>query len=723
MQEPRISVIVPVHNGATYLRRSLTSLFDSSYKEKEVIVVDDASGDGSDLIAGEFDCLLVRLEERGGPGRARNIGSASASGDILFFTDADVVVPPDLLGRIAETMSRRRDISALIGGYSKECGASNFVSVYKNLLHHFVHEKSRGEVSSFFTACGAIRRSVFDEHGGFDESERDCALEDVEMGMRLAKSGKKVFLYPELQVKHLKRYSLSTLVYADVWQRAVPYTIHMLRHRVFPDELSTTAGDRFRLVVAFLDLFFVLGGLIAGSALLLGAGFLGALLYHYLNHEFYRFLIYERGPWFMCRAAPLRYLTFIYSGMGLLIGVCKFSTGRGMGSGTRASVGDTGSGVRASQGLQVRANPNVLQIIPHQPERPPEGLVRLAYNENPLGPSPLAIEAIRRAAGGVNHYPDSRGGDLKEALAAKHGIECGNILLGQGASEIVELVMRTFVLAGDEVIIPFPTFPWYEMLARIGGAKVVGIPLRDHIVDLRKIAQSVTSRTRLIVMANPNNPTGTVVEQQEINEFLDSLPGSVLVLFDEAYIDYVEGRVVDAVSRISMGPVIVVRTFSKAMGLAGMRIGYAMADEGLIDLLSRIRRPYNTSHLAQMAATAALADARHLELTREVVRQGKELLYSTFDRLRLEYVRSETNFVLVDHHRDANQVFEGLRARGLLVRPMPPTGLRVSLGTEDENVAFVAALEEIVLGKNLAEAAGAPITMTNLEAVRAQGQA
>lgn len=693
---PKISVIIPVHNGAAYLRSCLSALSESTFQNKEVIVVDDASNDASSRIASEFDCELIRLSERGGPGRARNTGCSRASGDILFFTDADVVTPPDLLERIARTMRSRPDLAGVIGGYSKECGAPNFVSVYKNLLHHFVHRKYKGQVGSFFSACGAIRRNVFQEHGGFDESERDCALEDVELGMRIAKSGKKVLLDPDLQVIHLKRYSIPTLVRADVWQRAVPYTLHMLRHRVFPDELSTSKEDRWSVALAFLNIFLVGAGVIFSSFLVLAAASIGVMLYNYLSHEFYRFLWFERGGWFLTRAAFLRYLAFIYSGVGLMIGVCMFRPEK------EWSIADGENNIgREPRNLdaqwETRVNPNVLGIIPHQPTELADGLVRLSYNENPIGPSPLAMKAIseKSAISHLSRYPDSRGSKLKEAIAARHGVKEGNVLLGQGASELLEIVTRTFVMPGDEVIVPVPTFPWYEMLANIAGARVVAVPLLNHFVDLSAIARSVTAATKVIVIANPNNPTGTTLQQTQINEFLDRLPVGVVVVFDEAYIDFVEGKLIDTVSKIDRG-VIVVRSFSKSMGLAGLRIGYALACERIVDLLSRIRRPYNTSHLAQAAALAAIGDTRHLERTRHVVRQGKQILYKSFSNLGIDSIPSDTNFILVDHHRDPGLVYQELLSRGFVVRPMPPTGFRVSVGTIDQTLAFVSALEEVL---------------------------
>jgi histidinol-phosphate aminotransferase len=692
-----VSVVIAAHNAAAYLFKSLQAIYQSSYKHIEVIVVDDCSTDESRQIASRFPCRLIPLSERSGPGKARNAGVAKSSGEVIFFTDADVVVLPKVIEQAASFLNANLDVDGVVGCYTKEIPGHDFVSTYKNLIHHYVHRRSAGPVAGFFTACGAIRREVFEQLGGFDESATDCALEDLELGMRLHRRGGKVVLLPELQVTHLKRYTLSRLIYADFWQRAIPYTIHMLRHGIFPDQLSTTKSDRASVFLIFLSLLLVAGGLFAKAAWIFVAAAIALSLMGFLNRRFYNFLLRQKGPAFLIRGIAVHALTYLMSGVGLIVGICLyFLRGGGRASVRPAPAADApGHTTHAARRLP-QANPHILSVIPHQPPKPDPRLIRMAFNESPAGPSPLALEAVRRAVLGLNHYPDSRGLELKQALADKHGLKPENIILGQGASEVLEIITRAFLCPGDDIITPDPTFPYYRVLGQLIGCRHIAVPLRNHTVDLDGLCAAVTPNTKIIFIANPNNPTGTVVGQREIERFIRRVPEEVIIVFDEAYIDYVMREKIDTLSHLCQRPMISVRTFSKILGLAGSRIGYGMADPAIIEILSKVRRPYNTCVLAQAAARASLDDDEHLERTLQMVTEGRSFLCRQFARLGLDYVPSQTNFILVDLHTATEKVTQELLLRGYIVRPMPPTSLRVSVGTREQNRGFIRELEGIL---------------------------
>jgi histidinol-phosphate aminotransferase len=718
----RVSVVIAARNAGAYLFKSLQSLYQSSYKNVEVVVVDDCSTDESRQIAARFPCRLIPLAERCGPGKARNIGVDASSGEIIFFTDADVMVCPGTIEQVANFFNANPDIDAVLGCYTKEIPGHDFVSNYKNLLHHFVHQRSAGPVAGFFTACGAIRRGAFEKVGGFDESVADCSLEDLELGMRLHRRGGKIALHPEIQVTHLKRYTLCRLLYADFRQRAIPYTIHMLRHGIFPDQLSTTKADRASVFVVFLSLLLLAGGFLTLSVWGFAAAATALGLMMFINWRFYSFLLRQKGLAFLIKGIAMQTLTYLMSGVGFIIGAGLYVLRRNRKAAIAPDCSARIEAERNDQGAlatnapgpptpatRLQANPYILSVTPHQPPKPDPKLVRMAFNENPAGPSPLALEAVRKASLGLNYYPDSRGSDLKQALAIKHGLEPENILLGQGASEVLEIITRAFLSPGDEIIIPEPTFPYYRMLGQLSGCPAITVPLRNHTVDLPALCAAVTPKTKMIFIANPNNPTGTIVGQREIDSFIRGVPEEVLLVFDEAYIDYVMHEKIDTLRHLRQRPMISVRTFSKVSGLAGSRIGYGMADSFIIDTLSRLRRPYNTCALAQAAALACLSDDQHLQKTRQMVSRGRSFLCQQFDRLGFDYVPSQTNFILVDMHADAGRVTEELRLRGFLVRPMPPTSLRVSVGTQEQNQGFIRELEEILeMARPPREAASLP---------------
>ena len=357
------------------------------------------------------------------------------------------------------------------------------------------------------------------------------------------------------------------------------------------------------------------------------------------------------------------------------------------------------------------ANPFISPINPYKPGKPIaevkkelglENIVKLASNENPAGPSPHALEAIRAVLPEINLYPEDGGLELKRALAKKYGASCDNLILGHGATEVLEIITRAFVRPGDEVISAHPGFPWFQMLGQMSGAKNVVVPLREHIHDLEAIAGSITPETKLIFIANPNNPTGTIVGQREIDRFLRFVPDHVIVVLDEAYIEYVTGQQIDTLSYTGQKPRIIVRTFSKISGLAGLRIGYGIAEPWIIELLEKVRQPFNTTALAQVAALASLGDHNHLKVSRQIVRDGKTFLYAQFEKLGLVYVPSEANFIFVDFRTDANAVFNALLGHGFIIRPVLKTCARITIGSAEQNAGLVSALGE-VLSADVAE--------------------
>jgi histidinol-phosphate aminotransferase len=329
----------------------------------------------------------------------------------------------------------------------------------------------------------------------------------------------------------------------------------------------------------------------------------------------------------------------------------------------------------------------------------------LDTNENPLGPSPLALEAMRRELAGVNRYPDGPCTPLARKLAGRLGIEEDMILFGNGADGCLTLVGHAFIDEGDEVIVAAPTFPEYETVTRIMGGRPIPVPLRDHVHDLEAMHARIGSRTKLVFVCNPNNPTGSIVEPQALDAFVRGLPPHVLLVLDEAYLDFLPPEhAPDSLSWIRAGrPVLSLRTFSKVYGLAGLRIGCLLADRGLIGLLQRVRQPFTVSGPAQAASLAALDDAAFVRRVLENNEAGKRYLYRELERLALPCVPSLTNFLFVDLQTDSREMQQALLRRGVLVRAGHPWGrptfIRFSIGTMEQNRRLIAALEEALKGK------------------------
>lgn len=329
------------------------------------------------------------------------------------------------------------------------------------------------------------------------------------------------------------------------------------------------------------------------------------------------------------------------------------------------------------------------------------GSIKLASNENPFGPSPRAVEAIGAALGSLHRYPDGSGFYLRRALAARLGVAADAIVLGNGSNDIIELVVRAFLRPGDEAVMADQAFVIYQMVVQAAGATPRPIPLKHYTHDLDAMAQAISPATRLVFLANPNNPTGTIYRRDEWEDFLDSVPAHVVVVADDAYADYVEDpEYPNSLAYQRRDRLLVtLRTFSKIYGLAGLRIGYGVGPVEVVEVLNRIRQPFNVNSLAQVAALAALDDTGHVERTRVNNREGLAFLRAHCERLGRPYVPSWANFLLIDVG-DGARVYEALLRLGVIVRPMDvyglPRHLRVTVGTPAENQRFVDGLATVL---------------------------
>ncbi|MBI5397565.1 MAG: glycosyltransferase family 2 protein [Verrucomicrobia bacterium] len=322
---PTISVIIPVKGGGDVFRQCLASLAQMEPRPAEVFVVADGPSDGSAELAEEAGAKVLRLPACGGPAHARNVGAQEARGEILLFLDADVTAPPGLVGRVAEIFAKQPELAAVIGSYDDAPGAPNFLSQYKNLLHHYVHQTSHEEASTFWTGCGAIRREVLLELGGFDESYRVPSVEDIEFGYQLIRAGHRVRLVKDLQVKHLKHWGILSLIHTDFARRALPWTRLILRTHRLPNDLNVRVSGRASVALA---------GSMAASLLLAPArpAFLGlaagcGLALLAINLPVYRFFARKRGLLFAIAAVPWHWLYFFYSGLAFALGFVQHVLG------------------------------------------------------------------------------------------------------------------------------------------------------------------------------------------------------------------------------------------------------------------------------------------------------------------------------------------------------------------------------------------------------------
>jgi len=350
---------------------------------------------------------------------------------------------------------------------------------------------------------------------------------------------------------------------------------------------------------------------------------------------------------------------------------------------------------------------NIKSINPYVPGKPIEELerelgisnsIKLASNENPLGPSPKALAAIKKVVDGLNRYPDGSGFYLSQALAKKYNVALPQIILGNGSNELIELVVRTFVQPGDEIISADPSFVVYKMITQAAGGTNVIVPCREMRHDLDAMAERITEKTKIIFIANPNNPTGTMNTASEMNRFMERVPDHVIVAVDEAYFEYVtHADYPDSLDYLREGRnILALRTFSKIYGLAGLRIGYGVTKPELAENMNKVRQPFNTNSPAQAGALAALADRKHVEKSIAVNNEGKQYLYQSFGQLGVQYIPTEANFILFETALEGKDVYGALLKQGVIIRPMGGKRLRVTIGLPEENTRFVTELEKII---------------------------
>lgn len=356
----------------------------------------------------------------------------------------------------------------------------------------------------------------------------------------------------------------------------------------------------------------------------------------------------------------------------------------------------------------MKPKPHIVGLPVYKPGKPIEevkkelglqDVIKLASNENPFGPSPSAKEAVAAELANLSIYPDGAAAELRETLAGRLGVAGGNLIFGCGSDEIISLIARAFLQPGDETIMADQTFSVYKSNADIENAVTIEVPLVEGTHDLQAMLERVTDRTKIVWVCNPNNPTGTIVSSQALTAFLDALPSNVMTVLDEAYYEYVtDPSYSTGISMLSRYPnLVILRTFSKIYGLAALRIGYGVASKEIISHINQVREPFNTSRVAQAAAIAGLEDEAYIRRCRELNSEGLILLQAEFDRLELPYFPAHGNFIMVDVKQPAEQVFEAMLRKGIIVRAghrLYPTYIRVTVGSEAQNRAFVAALEQ-----------------------------
>ena len=360
---------------------------------------------------------------------------------------------------------------------------------------------------------------------------------------------------------------------------------------------------------------------------------------------------------------------------------------------------------------------HIQDIKPYEPGKPIKELqreygirnvIKLASNENPLGPSGKAISAMRKAIREVHLYPEGSCHYLVTRLSKELDLDPAHLIFGNGSNEIIELLARGFLSEGDEVISSEMTFLVYPILSQVCGAKFKAVPMKDYRYDLDGILKAITPKTKLIFIANPNNPTGTYVTSGEVEDFLSKVPDHVVVCFDEAYVDFVDAAdFPKMLTYVKAGRtnVVILRTFSKAYGLAGLRIGYGAASKEMIQYLHKVRQPFNVNSVAQAAVVAALDDSFFLWRTKWLVVRGRKFFCRKLKQLGLEYLPSQANFILIHMKTDGQEVYQYLLRQGMIVRPMNsyklPDWIRVTIGRRSQNVQLIKLLKSY-LSKNTA---------------------
>ncbi len=356
------------------------------------------------------------------------------------------------------------------------------------------------------------------------------------------------------------------------------------------------------------------------------------------------------------------------------------------------------------------ARKGILDIKPYDPGRPIEEIkgqlgldevIRLATNENPLGPSPLAVEAIKEAVDHIHLYPDGESHELRSALSESLGVGPDQLVFGNGGEEVIALIGKAFINEGDPCVIPYPIFDAYETVVRIMGGVVCYSDLTQYRIDLDDVSRRINEKTKLVFICNPMNPTGTILNRDELDGFLEKTPPRTVVVLDEAYFHFVsDPHYPDGIDYVRQGrTVIVLRTFSKVYGLGGIRIGYGVARPDLIHIIRQVKEPFNVNALAQIGALAALRDEAHRQRTVSLIHQEKAFLYGELSVMGLNYIPTEANFIFFDAGVDSRILFQKMLERGIMIRPGDIWGLphfvRLTIGTRQQNERFVRALRDI----------------------------
>ncbi len=355
----------------------------------------------------------------------------------------------------------------------------------------------------------------------------------------------------------------------------------------------------------------------------------------------------------------------------------------------------------------IKAPDYVENLKPYVPGKPVEDLerelgikdsVKLASNENPLGPSPTAIEEMKKHLKGIHRYPDGGGYYLKKALHEMHHIDTEEVIIGNGSNELIDIAVRTFLTPQDEAIMADPSFVVYPMSVTAAGCSAIKVPLKDMRHDLHGMANVITERTKIIFIANPNNPTGTIVRADEFADFMKSVPDDILVVMDEAYYEYVTDKEYpNSFNYFRKGrDILILRTFSKIYGLAGLRIGYGIANKAIIEQMNKIRAPFNSSSLAQAAALGAIKDVDHLRKSLFLNEDGKNYLYVQLKTMGIDFVKTEANFIYIDLKQHAMEVYHKLLKKGIIVRPVGENTIRLTIGLREENEKFIKKLREVL---------------------------
>jgi histidinol-phosphate aminotransferase len=362
--------------------------------------------------------------------------------------------------------------------------------------------------------------------------------------------------------------------------------------------------------------------------------------------------------------------------------------------------------------IKEKARPEIFTLKPYVPGKPIEevkreigiqDIIKMASNENPLGPSPKAMEAVAGILGQLHQYPDANCFYLKKRLASFTGIEAAGILIGNGSDELLKLLAETFLNRGDQIIYAQPSFSEYEFTAKIMGAECIEVPLTNFTHDLDAMLKAITEKTKMVYICNPNNPTGTIVSNTEIESFMEKVPDDVLVVFDEAYYEYVERQDFGSgLKYVQAGRnAIVLRTFSKIYGLAALRVGYGLTTPAIAQAVEMVTEPFNVNMVAQVAALAALDDTDHVNKSVEVNSMGKKYLYSEFEKISLYYVPTDANFIFVDTGKNCQEVFKALLQMGIIIRTGDifghPNFIRVTVGTASENERFIQGLRQVLV--------------------------